>query len=73
MKSTVWGRGNWSEQEVAWRRRPQGRTSVWEGMSRDRGCLERHLHRERCLEKETKILERKLFLAEGKEILFFPG
>ena len=65
MKSTVWGRGNWSEQEVAWRRRPQGRISVWEGMSRDRGW-------ERCLGKETKILKRKPFLAEGKEILFFP-
>lgn len=65
MKSTVWGRGNWSEQEVAWRRRPQGRTSVWQRMSRGRGW-------ERSLGKENKLLKRKLFLAEGKEILMSP-
>jgi len=43
-----------------------GEGQVSEGMSRARGW-------ERCLGKETKILKRKLFLAEGKEIVLFPG
>lgn len=39
--------------------------SVCEGMNRDRGW-------ERRLGKKTKILKRRLFLANRKEILLFP-